>query len=253
MLSAAHTWTLTFISVAAGFALLWAFGRFSDQERIEGAKRKLRAHLYAFRLYADEPALIFRAQKQLLAWNARYIGLMLRPALVVTVPMILLLLQLDAVYGRRALAPGETAIVTAQLDRRADLTRLTPALDSLAVAVETPPVRVPADHQVCWRVRATGSAPEPVLLHISNLAVSKDVEAGPGLRYIPERRVASLFDWLFHPGEALLPGGPVRWIEVSYPSADINVFGFGINWLVWFCIVSALTMLLFRKRFGVTF
>ena len=45
----------------------------------------------------------------------------------------------------------------------------------------------------------------------------------------------------------------VEWIEVSYPSADIVVFGIGMHWLVWFCIVNLFTMLAFRKRFGVIF
>jgi hypothetical protein len=50
-----------------------------------------------------------------------------------------------------------------------------------------------------------------------------------------------------------LPNAPVEWIEVSYPGADIGVFGIGMHWLIWFCIVSLFTMLALRKRFGVTF
>jgi hypothetical protein len=253
MLSQAHTWTLTIVSIAAGFAMLWAFGQFSDQARIENAKRKVRAHLYAFRLYSDEPALIFRAQKQLLLWNGRYLGLMLRPMAVTIIPMVILLMQLDGVYGRRPLAPGEAAIVTVQLDNRSDLSRIMPSLDGRAVAVETPPVRIPEEHQVCWRVRATGAESGTVLLHIPGLGVAKEVQSGPALGYVPERRVASLLEWFRYPGERTLPGGAVQWIEVSYPPADLDVFGFAVNWLVWFCLVSILTMLLFRKRFGVTF
>jgi len=40
---------------------------------------------------------------------------------------------------------------------------------------------------------------------------------------------------------------------VSYPGATVDVFGFGAHWLLWFVGVSLLTMLLARKRFGVTF
>ena len=253
MLSAAHTWSLTVISIATGLAMLWAFGRFSDQQRIEVAKRKLRAHLYAFRLFADEPALIFRAQKQLLLWNARYLALMLRPTAVIVIPTVVLLMQLDAVYGRRPLAAGESAVVTAQLNLASDLRALAPSLEGRAVAVETPPVRVLDEHQVSWRVRATSAAAASVLLRVSGVAESKHVQAGSGLRYISERRVASLLEWLRYPAEPPLPGGAVRWIEVAYPSADIDILGIGVHWLVWFCVVSVLTMLLFRKRFGVTF
>jgi hypothetical protein len=38
---------------------------------------------------------------------------------------------------------------------------------------------------------------------------------------------------------------------VSCPAANLNVFGFGIDWPVWFLLVSVLTMLALRKPFGV--
>ncbi|MGA2590153.1 MAG: hypothetical protein ABSH32_09580 [Bryobacteraceae bacterium] len=250
MLSAAHTWSLTAIAMAAGATLAWAFGRFSDQERLALVKRKLRASLYAFRLYGDEPALIFRAQKQLLLWNARYLALLLRPMALTIVPTLVLLIALDAVYAHRPLAAGESAIVTAQLNRVAGLDMPMPSLEGRGIAVETPTVRLTDQHQVCWRVRAIGAAPGSVLLHVAGASMVKAVQAGSGLRYISERRVSSLFDWLRYPGESRLPAGAVRWIEVSYPAGAIDVFGFAINWLVWFCAVSLLAALALRGRFG---
>jgi hypothetical protein len=222
MLTAVHTWTLTAIAAVAGLALLWAFGRFSDQQRIQLAKRKLRAHLYAFRLFADEPALIFRAQKQLLIWNARYMGLMLKPAVVVLIPTAALLLFLDGVYGRRPLEPGETAIVTAQADSG--------TLEGRGVVVETPALRLPDEHRVMWRVRVTGAG--SVILHAPGGAIEKRVECGAGLRYLSE--------WHSR-------------LAVDYPAAEVSIFGFGMHWLVWFLIVSSVVMLALRKRFGVTF
>jgi hypothetical protein len=67
------------------------------------------------------------------------------------------------------------------------------------------------------------------------------------------RRVASVVDWLRYPAEARLPAGDVQWIEVSYPDAKIYIFGVGMHWLLWFSIVCLITMLVFRRRFGVRF
>jgi hypothetical protein len=253
MLSAAHTWSLTAIAIASGVGMLWVFGRFSDQERIHLTQRKMRANLYAFRLFADEPALIFRAQKQLLLWNARYLGLMLRPSVVIFVPVVILLTQLEAVYGRRPLAAGESAIVTAQFNAGADLRAFAPSLVGHGVVVETPAVRIPDQAQACWRVRAASVSSGSVWLRVPGAAISKTVQAGSGLRYISARRVASFFDWLHYPAEARLPQTGIRWIGVSYPYAAIDVFGFSVDWLVWFCTVTLLTMLAFRNRFGVSF
>src|SRR5580693_4532442 len=245
--------SLSIIAMAYGFAALWVFARFSDRKRTETAKRKLWAHLYAFRLFADEPALILRAQKQLLIWNGRYLALVLRPALIIGIPTIVLLMQLDAVYGRRPRAAGEPAIVTAQFDNAADLERLSPVLEGHGVAVETPAVRIPSDHQAAWRVRAASSASGSLDLRVPVVSASKTVQIGSGLRYVSLRRVASFASWLRYPAEARLPVGELQWIEISYPESRIQIFGFGMHWLVWFSIVCLITMLVFRKRFGVTF
>jgi hypothetical protein len=253
MLPAAHTWSLTAIAVASGIAMLWVFRRFSNQEKVALAKRKVRAHLYAFRLYADEPALIFRAQKQLLVWNARYLGLMLRPTAVVFIPFTLLMFGLDAVYGHRPLARGESTIVTAQFESGNESGALAPTLEGQGITVETPALRIPGERQVCWRVRLMSTTSGSVIVRESGKSLIKNVQAGTASGFVAERRVASLFDWLRYPGEARLPGDGVRWIEVSYPGATVNVFGFGVHWLLWFVIVSLLTMLLAKKRFNVTF
>jgi len=253
MLSAAHCLSLTAIAMANGLAALWVFARFCDQKRIELAKHKLRANLYAFRLFVDEPALIFRAQKQLLIWNGRYLALVLVPAIIIGVPTFVLLMHLDAVYGRRALAAGESAIVTAQFDTATDLRLISPMLEGRSVEVETPPVRIALEHQVSWRVRAASDASGSLLLSVPKTRASKTVQVGPGLKYLSVRRVASVVDWLRYPGEARLPAGDVQWIEVYYPDTKIYIFGVGMHWLIWFSIVCLITMLVFHRRFGVTF
>jgi hypothetical protein len=263
MLSALHTWTLTAIAFAAGVAMLWVFAGCSDQAHIELAKRKLRAHLLAFRLFSDEPRLIFRSQKQLLIWNARYLALMLRPTLVMILPLAALLWHLDAIYGHRPLAPGETAIVTLQLAPGEDAlrtlySRQIYSLTGEGVTVETPALRLPDMRQVLWRVRVAGpppaEGPRGVTVWRYDFGVPKTVQVGGGLQYLSKRLVTSRFDWLLYPAEPRLFDCPqYEGIEVEYPYADVSVFGIGMHWLIWFCIVNLFTMLALRKRFGVTF
>lgn len=253
MLSAAYTWSLAAIAVAAAFAMLWAFKRFSDQSRIQVAKRKIRAHLLAFRLFADEPAMIFKSQGQLLVWNFRYLALMLRPTAITIIPLAFLLFHLDAVYGRRPLNAGESTVVTAQVSDAAAMRIGSLTLEGRDLAVETPALRFPEEHRVCWRVRAAKNESGTVRLTMPGVSVIKSVQAGPSAVYLSERRVSSLIAWLCYPGEARLPDAAVTSIEVEYPSAELGVFGFGVHWLVWFCVVSLVAMLGFRRRLRVTF
>jgi hypothetical protein len=162
-------------------------------------------------------------------------------------------MQLDAVYGRRTLAAGESAIVTAHFDTATDLRLISPMLEGRGVEVETPPVRIASQHQVSWRVRAASDASGSLLMRVPKTKASKTVQVGPGLRYLSVRRVASVVDWLRYPAEAPFPAGDVQWIEVSYPDAKIYIFGVGMHWLLWFSIVCLITMLVFRRRFGVRF
>ncbi len=230
MWTAVHFWSLTAIAAASGIAMLPAFRRFSDQERIRLAKRKIWAHLYEFRLFADDPALLVRAQKGLLRWNARYLGLMLRPTAVVLLPMAALLFYLDGVYGHRPLRSGESATVSAKIEG-VDLRQVLPTLSGDGVTVETPAVRIPERHQVYWRVRATNPAGGALLLRVAGQSLHQRVRVGAGLQYLAE--------W--------------RNLQVSYPSANLDIFGFGVHWLGWFFIVSSIAMLALRKRFHVTF
>ncbi|MGO8719030.1 MAG: hypothetical protein ACLQMO_07405 [Acidobacteriaceae bacterium] len=254
---ATYTISLTVLGILTGLAILPVFARFSNTAGISLAKRKVRAALYEFRLFGDEPRLVFRAQGKLLLWNARYLGLIFKPAAVVILPIIVLMAMMDMVYGHRALKVGEDTIVTARMADSVDLNTISPELRGGNIAVETPSVRIPDAHQVVWGVRASGVGQDKLWLSLpgSNTgsdAVDKVVDVGPGLHILSERRVTSLPDWLLYPGERLLPrGSPFRWIEVQYPDAEVNLFGFGIPWIVWFIVVSWITVFALRKRFGV--
>ena len=257
MSSAAYSISLTAIAFLAGLAILPVFARFSDNAKLSLAKRKIRAALYAFRLFGDEPRLVFRAQGQLLLWNARYLGLILRPAAIVLLPMLFLLFQMDLVYGHRALYVGESAIVTARIADQVNSSTIIPALKGSGLAVETPPVRIPDEHRVLWRVRALRSGRGNLSVSLpgddeARDSVEKTVQAGPGLHYLAGERSTSLFDWLRYPNQPRLPAnGPIRSISIQYPEADVDIFGFAMPWIVWFIIVSWATMFAFRKRFGV--
>jgi hypothetical protein len=253
MLPAGYTWSLTAIAVAAAVAMLWAFKHCSDQVRIQVAKRKIRGNLLAFRLFADEPAMLFKSQGQLLVWNLRYLALMLRPTAVTIIPLALLLFHLDAVYGRRPLHAGESAIFTAQVSGGPAQSMASFSLEGQGIAVETPPLRFPEERQVCWRVRALKGESGNVRLRMPGASVMKSVQAGAPAGYLSERRASSMLEWLCFPGEARLPVSALSSIEVEYPSAEINVCGFGVHWLVWFCVVSLVAMLVFRRRLRVTF
>jgi hypothetical protein len=257
MRPATYLISLTVLGILTGIAILPVFGRFSNTEGIALAKRKIRAALYEFRLFGDEPRLVFRAQGQLLLWNARYLGLILKPATIVILPILALTMLMDTVYGHRPLQVGEDTLVTARVADNVDLNTISPELQGNNIAVETPAVRQPDQHQVVWGVRATEPGKDNLLLSLPadgapENAAQKSADVGSGLYILSDRRVSSLWNWLIYPGEKLLPRkNAFRWIEIEYPDAEVNLFGFGIPWIVWFILVSWITVFALRKPFGV--
>jgi hypothetical protein len=200
---------------------------------------------------------VFRAQGQLLLWNARYLGLMLKPTAVVLLPIVALMMLMDTVYGHRPLRVGENTLITARVADNVDLNTISPQLRSNNISVETPSVRIPDQHQVVWGVRATAPGKDNATLSLpgsgaNDNTAQKNADVGPGLHILSNRRVSSLWDWLLYPGEKLLPrNNEFRWIEVQYPDAEVNFFGLGIPWIVWFIVVSWITVFALRKPFGV--
>jgi hypothetical protein len=123
--------------------------------------------------------------------------------------------------------------------------------------VETPSVRLPDQHQVVWGVRATASGKDNLWLSLPGAqaidsSAEKSAAVGTGLYVLSDRRVTSLWNWMLYPGEKLLPrDSRFRWIEIQYPDAEVNLYGFGIPWILWFIVVSWITVFALRKPFGV--
>ena len=98
--------SLAVISILAGIAMLWVFKKTSKPARIRAVKRRVQAHLLEIRVFGEEPAVVWSAQKSLVAWNMRYMGLMLMPAVWMAIPLSILLIHLEAFYGRTPLPVG---------------------------------------------------------------------------------------------------------------------------------------------------
>jgi hypothetical protein len=254
---AAFSWappvmSLTLIAALAGAGMLWVFRRTSDQTRMKAVKRRVYASLLELRVFADEPAVSWRAQKSLFAANFRYIGLALRPTLVMSVPLAVLLIHLEAFYGRAPLPVGRETTVTMAMRGPLDSQKPAPQLEASAqVAVETPPVRVVDKRQVSWRIRPMIGGSAQLLFTVDGKPVRKTIESGDVQRFIPGRSVSSGIAFVWNPNEKRIASPEVEWIEVRYPEAWIDVFGLRLNWIVWFLVVSMVSALLLKKRFGV--
>ena len=110
---AALAWLLM-VGLVSGAASVWALRRWSDLIRFRAEMNRVIAHLMEFRLFAEEPALIVRAQWNLLKANARMLRVLLAPSLLLLIPFVLLFAAMDGFFARAALPIGEPAVITLQ-------------------------------------------------------------------------------------------------------------------------------------------
>ena len=243
---------LTILAAAVGSAMLWVFGRTSDQERMKQVKRRVHAGLLELRVFVDEPAISLRAQGGLIAANLTYLVLAMRPMLWTAAPIALLLIHLEAFYERAPLPLAEPALVTIRMTADWIPSAPPPILTTPSnVKILGPPVRVAASREVSWRILAYSPVSDRLLFRYNGQEVAKWLEAGDRQRYVTGRRVRSRWGAILSPGESHMRSDFAEWIEIHYPSANLSIFGVHVNWMAWFLIVSMATALLLKKRFGV--
>ncbi|MCA9719285.1 MAG: hypothetical protein H6713_41130 [Myxococcales bacterium] len=229
-----------FVSLLLGVVFLWIFKLTTNQEKIREATRRLFAHLIETRLFDHEPRVVLRSFLQLLRWNLRYFVLSLRPAFILTIPMVLLLTQMEASWGTRPLRPGESTTVTVTLrdfETYADALRLKSTNN---VVVESPAMRSPATRQVSWRVRGLRTGRAFVTVHADKLRFRKsiDVTAQHAPR-VSRTRSQQLADQFYYPVEAgLAPDGPIVAIAAAYPSRLLRWGPVSLHWIWWLLLWS---------------
>ena len=246
---------MVFISLLTGLLMLFIFRRTSNQAGIRKTKDQIKAHLLELRLFKDNMSVTWSAQGQILRANLRYIGYSFKPLLVMILPLILILVQMNFWFGYKALEVGEAAILKLRLAETLNPLELDAVLESTpSVIVETPALRLEQEREINWRIRAQSPGRESLTIKVGGKDFAKTVSvSGKPLDRISPRRVRrSLIDELFYPSEKPFPSSvPVRSIEVVYPAKKLSVLGIRLHWLIAYFILSIVFGFALKKPFKV--
>jgi len=247
--------TLIPISAITGIVLLLVFKRTSNQEALEAVKAKITAGLFEIRMFNDDLRLMFRAQNDILLRSLTYMRLTLVPMLWTLPPLVLLIAQLQFHYGYEGFAPGQFTQLHVVL-KPENVTAGKPAIRVEApagVRVIEPGVWIPSEREMAWRVDIDSPGAYELGISNGNQVVSKSLDAGDEIVRRSPFRVHGFLDELLYPAEPVLPpDSPFESITIDYRDATMNVFGFGIHWLIVFFVLSIVFAFALRKPFGVT-
>jgi len=248
---------MLWLSVLTALLVLLVYKYLSSQEAIKKAKDRSKAHILEIRLFQDDPVLMGRAVRAVLATNLTYLRLNMKPFLIVFVPLFLLLVQMETRFGYRPLLPNESAIVRTSWRSpvpvdKAPCPTLVP---NDGLSLESPPVRIEERNEIDWRIRVTRMGTTGLVLKTMNDSVALPVFVSEKLIPISPRNVPQgTMDVLWHPaGQALPPDGDLLSVEIEYPRRDFRLFGTKVHWIWPFLFVSLLAGYLLKGVLRVQF
>ena len=246
-------WALTVISFAAGIFLVWLFGKTSDQDRIREIRDRIRGNLIGVRLFQHDIGVVLNLQGRIFGDTFRFMGLALIPMLIMIVPVVMIMTQLNLRFAVRPLEAGESVLVKALVRDSAALDHPI-ALDVPdGVTVETPPVRIPSTGEIAWRLRVDRPGDHALVVRIGDETLEKRLVGGTRWGPVVQRRTGrGLVDTLLYPGEPPIAAGhPIEAVEIIYPPLELRLLGIDVDWLIAFLVLSMVFGFAFKGVLGV--
>ena len=182
-----------------------------------------------------------RLQRRILGDTMHYMKYALVPMIVLLVPVLLIMTQLNMRFAVRPLEPGEAVLVKAFVRDAALLEEKVVLETTDGVSVETAGVWIPSTREVAWRVRVESASEHEMTVRVGNETLESRLIAGDRWGPIPQRRTGrGVWETLLYPGEAPIPRAhPVEAVEIGYyPSLELGVLGWNVHWLVAIFILS---------------
>jgi hypothetical protein len=202
---------------------------------------RLFGHIYEMGLYQDRLKVVGKIQADLARANLKYLGLTLPALIVLFIPMLFTLAQLDARYARRPFHPGETTVLTAVLseDAVSELDQVSLEVPP-SITVEAGPVRNKVDGSLAWRLRAEDKGVHRLrLMDGSDELGGRDLVTGEGLVRLGDSSNQSWVHGVLYPGAPPLPkNGALKELTLRLPPRHTAYLGVELHWMVAFMIFS---------------
>ena len=240
------------VSLVVGLLMVVLFGYTSDQKAIGIAKDQLKAHLLAVRLYRDQIPVVMGSYGKILRGTGRYLKLAFKPLLYVIIPITLLMVQIDRYLGATPIpsnAPFLLTVHTTGGDALNDVTLDLPP----EISMTAPPVHVPSTNEIVWRLVGSKEGKYEMKIAAAGQAAAKVVCVGSGLARISTVRLRGHFwERMFSSAEPALPeNSPIESISINYPDRNIEIAGYGMNWIWLFFVLSMVAGFIFKEVLGI--
>lgn len=240
------------VSLVVGLLMVVLFGYTSDQKAIGIAKDQLKAHLLAVRLYRDQIPVVMGSYGKILRGTGRYLKLAFKPLLYVIIPITLLMVQIDRYLGATPIPSNAPFLLTVHTTGGDPLNDVTLDLPP-EISMTAPPVHVPSTNEIAWRLVGSKEGKYEMKIAAAGQAAAKVVCVGSGLARISTVRLRGHFwERMFSSAEPALPeNSPIESISINYPDRNIEIAGYGMNWIWLFFVLSMGAGFIFKEVLGI--
>lgn len=236
-----------------GVLALVAFKHVSPQRSIARVKDRIKAHLIAVRIWADDPRIVFGSLGKALWTNLRYLALNLVPFVPLAIPFTLVAAQCVVRYAydpiavhahaeRRLAGHGTTLRVRMERASAARVAELHVRLPEGLEAV-SPLARIPSEGLAFQEFLAREPGAYEIELTLADGShATKRVFAGePAPRKLQPERGRGFWSALLWPAEDTLDSGsPFESITIEYPDADLGWLPSGPGGVLLVFLVSSM-------------
>lgn len=243
-------------SLLTAVFILLVYKFVSNQAAITKHKNRVFGHFLEIYLFRDSPGLIAASLGRVLKSIAGYLAFSLPALLVVLVPIVLLLGQMEIRYGRLYPAPGSELIVKAEVEKGTDLFRSEPVLDaSGGLEVVSPALRIENLSEVNWKVRVKDSSPAELVLRIAGEEFRRPLNlSGDNRPIYPASAKGGLLNAIEYPGQPRLPADSViNRVEIEVPTRYLDCLLLDLHWIVIYFVLSLILAFALKKPFRVEF
>lgn len=244
---------ILYISILSGIIFLLIYGKVSNQKGIKETKRKIMAKVIEVALFRHSIKVCLNAQGALFKQGFKYLSFALIPLLILMVPCILIMAQINFHFQNRGLLEKEDAIIEISLDDPDDLTEYELKASSGTLS---PALRVDDELKIIWKYKNNNGTnlKDNVNLELTlddlslNIPLSIDGKKPSLLTYSRD-----FFEGLLFPSKFKVSKDfkEIKSISIKYPNANQTYLGVTINWLWVFLIVSILSGLIASKVFKI--
>jgi uncharacterized membrane protein (DUF106 family) len=241
---------LTAVSVVTGVVMVFLYKWTTDQETLKEIRDQIKIHFLEIRLYKDDMAEMFSIQKDILRENLKYLRYTFKAAILLIIPILFIIFDLNVRYSYHPIRPGGSFIVSAFAEEGGALEKLKLSLPP-SLTLEVPAIRVAEENRVSWQVRSGSAGSYNLAIHQGEKQYSMRVSVSNRVQRIyTEKDKGHRWTSRILPGAEFIPEDALlQKIRIEYPEQS-SFLGLQPGWLYYFFLVSMAAGLLVRRWIG---